>query len=958
MPTSPYFTSEFQLSLLKRRTFIAQGSVLATGFHLRKLLPGSSDYFDTDRSLYPVFKSPPNIYRPFVRWWWNGDRIEKNELARQLRLLKEAGIGGVEINPIKFPARTDNIGKRAVEWLSDEWIELLKFACNEAKSLGLVCDLIVGSGWPFGAEWLEGEERSQVMVVGTKKLEGPLDYEVSIFELFKEADPPISSPFAGRKMEMISVTLAPSVINDHVDIKDLSAQIASGTIRYKIPEGKFVLYAMVKIHGFMEVIQGAPGATGPVLNHYNKAAVEKYLGNMSETIQQRVGPLSAHIHSLFTDSLELEGANWCEDMQDEFKKRRGYDLVPVLPYVLYKIAGMGNTWIYDHGAEFSPGFRNRIQRVRYDFELTKAELIKERFVDVFVKWCRDNKVQSRMQAYGRGYFPLEGSFAPDIPECETWIRPGLGIEMSDTDYRVGRAYTVVNKYVSSAAHLQGKKLVSCEELTNIHQVFNETLELMKVAGDQSIISGATHPIFHGFNYSPLGAAFPGWVIYGTFINERNGWWPYFNYFTEYKTRLSALLQKTTQFADIAILPATADLWSQFSAQNDPFPAVMYPEWQTLVWESIHQNGCGCDYISEKIILDSTIQRGYLLYNQRMYHTVCLTGVETIEPSVVERLIEFIESGGKIFFIGSYPSRATGWNDHEERDKKVQELVNKMKEFSDRCFLVGKPGQDHTAWFKNLQKKYGINPYVVIDSPNRFVSQVAYETKDSAVVLFVNSNMNEGYEMEVTPSSKFSSKRQAWIWDAETGERYRLPASGSIRLNLGPADLKIIVFDKEKKGNPFLTTRKDAGQPVRLTNRWLVTGTHIDGKVVQTEMDELRDLKDIDEWINFYGNIVYKTNLVIEDKAKFSWMDLGKVFGVCELLINGETAGVRWYGKRVYPVGKFIRNGKNAIEVKVTTTAGNYLKSLKDNAVGQYWTNQGRTIQPIQSIGLAGPVTIY
>jgi hypothetical protein len=28
----------------------------------------------------------------------------------------------------------------------------------------------------------------------------------------------------------------------------------------------------------------------------------------------------------FADSLELEGANWCDDMPAEFQKRRGYDL--------------------------------------------------------------------------------------------------------------------------------------------------------------------------------------------------------------------------------------------------------------------------------------------------------------------------------------------------------------------------------------------------------------------------------------------------------------------------------------------------------------------------------------------------------------------------------------------------------------------------------------------------------
>src|SRR6266498_3415989 len=119
-----------------------------------------------------------------------------------------------------------------------------------------------------------------------------------------------------------------------------------------------------------------------------------------------------------------------------------------------------------------------------------------------------------MQVYGRGYFHLEGSFETDIPECETWIMAGLGTEMSETDYRIGRAYTMINKYVSSAAHLKGKKHISCEELTNTHTVFNESLELMKIAGDQSIISGVTHSILHGFNYSPSEALFPGWVIYG------------------------------------------------------------------------------------------------------------------------------------------------------------------------------------------------------------------------------------------------------------------------------------------------------------------------------------------------------------------------------------------------------------------------------------------------------------
>ena len=89
---------------MKRRTFIAQGSILTTGIHFRKLLSFSGNA-EPETSLYSIFKNPDAIYRPFVRWWWNGDKIEKDELARELRLLKEAGIGGVEINPDKISGK-------------------------------------------------------------------------------------------------------------------------------------------------------------------------------------------------------------------------------------------------------------------------------------------------------------------------------------------------------------------------------------------------------------------------------------------------------------------------------------------------------------------------------------------------------------------------------------------------------------------------------------------------------------------------------------------------------------------------------------------------------------------------------------------------------------------------------------------------------------------------------------
>jgi len=83
-----------------------------------------------------------------------------------------------------------------------------------------------------------------------------------------------------------------------------------------------------------------------------------------------------------------------------------------------------------------------------------------------------------------------------------------------------------------------------------------------------------------------------------------------------------------------------------------------------------------------------------------------------------------------------------------------------------------------------------------------------------------------------------------------------------------------------------------------------------------------------------------------------------VWGVSELIINGRSAGVKWYGRRIFPLGDFLVKGLNTIEIKVVTSMGNYMKSLTGNPVAQYWTNEKNKIQPLQSMGLIGPVTVY
>jgi hypothetical protein len=253
----------------------------------------------------------------------------------------------------------------------------------------------------------------------------------------------------------------------------------------------------------------------------------------------------------------------------------------------------------------------------------------------------------------------------------------------------------------------------------------------------------------------------------------------------------------------------------------------------------------------------------------------------------------------------------------------------------------------------------VKPYVTINNPNPFITQVRYQAKDFEMIVLINSNMNESHEITISPAPELISGRQAWIWDAENGERYRIETGGkNIVLDLGPADLKLLVFDRQKKG--LLWRPPDAGsiKPTVAISSWSVEWRHIDGTISKKDIDTLKDLKELPEFVHFSGTVLYRANIAFDTKSEAAWLNLGKVFGVSELFINGENAGAKWYGQRIFAIDKFVKNGINNIEIKVSTTMGNYLKSLTDNAVAQYWTNEKRKDQPIQSMGMLGPVTIY
>ena len=932
----------------------------------------------SSKQLYSQFQNPDTRYRPFVRWWWNGDRVKAEELVRELHIMKEAGIGGVEINPISFPAGDDTLDTKPLKWLSDEWIDMLKVVFDEADKIGMYCDLIIGSGWPFGAESLPKDERAEVLLTYAREVPAGEPLEISLFHIYKEIDPGVTIVNPRRTPELVSIYLAPDPMNGLEDAIDLSGNIKDGVLSVDVPEGKWQLYAMIKFESFASVINGAPGAAGSILNHMDAAAVRHYLDHMTDAIEVKIGSLSGYVRAMFIDSMELEGNNWTFDFAEQFKARRGYDPLPWLPFTMFEVGRLGDVKSFEYGSKKSAKFEEEVNRVRFDFELTKAELLHERFYGTMGQWAKDKGLKTRAP-YGRGFFPLESSMMIDFPEGESWttnwLKHRIGEEMGDEDYRRGRGYTMINKYVSSAAHMTGKRVISAEEMTNTYKVFTTSLEFLKVGSDMSAISGITHSIWHGFNYSPLEAEFPGWVQYGTFHNERNTWWPYVKNLNDYRARIASQLQNADMYTDIAILPANYDMWTTMGVQTEPFPVKLNVPYTSLIWEAIHKTGGGADYVSEIILKDAVIKNGKICYGPKEYGTLFIVEVTSTTPETIAKLEEFVRQGGRVFCVGKYPEKSLGFKDYEARDRAIAEGVKRLEAYPDNFILLENPEDGkYLEWYEKVMEKYSLPHSITISNPDRFLLQDRYVTDDkSDFFMVMNAHMTEARETDIIFPKSITSGKNAWIYDPATGSRspLKLDKGGKAHFRFGPSETYLFVFNKDGRSSgkvPAFRSPVVSASPVILSEAkdlgevrgpWDLTlnQPQLDSTWTAT-LDTLQDFKDMADstFKNFMGTIVYKTTVTLDGKNLPKQIDLGKVADICELKINGRDAGMKWFGERIFDITPYIKAGNNTIEVKVTTLMGNYIQTLKDNTAAQRFVL--RRNQPYVSAGLIGPVKLY
>lgn len=883
--------------------------------------------------LYAGFQNPPSSARPFFRWWWNGNRVTREEITRELELMAKAGAGGVEINPIALHQVYGDPPQRALDWLSEQWNQMVLHAVNECHRLGMQADLIVGTGWPFGGRFLNDEETIQGLESRSEAINGPGEKKVKVFDRKPER-------------ELIQVALVPNPLNDVGDVVDMTDRVDDqGHVTFDPGSGRFDLVTIVRRFKFREVVHGAPGADGPVLDHFNKSAVQKYLNRMSDKLNPVLGgALGNKLRSMFCDSIELNGANWTSDVPAEFQKRRGYDLMPWLPLLMK--------------GEVAGDVQEKLRRVRYDFSLTLAELFMERFIHTFHQWCRDNKTKSRYQAYGHPWLYtdlLDGYLVPDIPESDQWLFNRGWVRQAELDEL---RYATWNKYAAAGGRLTGKKIVSCEAVTNTSGVFEASPAYLKQATDINIVTGVNHLVLHGFNYSPPEVPFPGWIRYGTYFNENNPWWPHVRLWMDYTARLSHVFQNSQPIAEVAVMGPTADVWSNHGL--DRLPWITTPKYLHALWQSFNHHGCFADYVNPTILEGARFSNGEMIYGPMRFRLLVLAHVETVRPETASALLKFARAGGRIVFLETVPDKAPGLIGHETGDGTVQQTMKQLlSEYPEQVRLIEGPVGDYPiALAGQLIKQTGIEPAVGIDNPDEKLFFIRNKRGEADIYFF--SNMDR--KKKISFNASFPTKNKTlWQWDPESGERKPFGMQGSnnkTKISLEPLQSLLLVFEEES-GQPEELREINNRVNIQLIGPWQVELRPVEGAPFIKEFATLVDFSSSQELRNFAGTATFRHEFQLPSGNQDDLvLVIGEVNGCAEVKLNGQTCGVQWWGKKKFDVTQHVRREgqKNLLEITVSTVLLNYCASIP-NEVAKLWTTRRGRDRRV-SAGLPGPVNLF
>jgi hypothetical protein len=127
-----------------------------------------------------AFLNPSASAKPWVFWYWMHGAVSKEGITADLEAMKEVGIGGAYLMPIKDTSSAIPFQPQ-VRQLTPEWWAMIKFAMQEAKRLNLQLGMHVSDGFALaGGPWITPELSMQKLVWSKTYIKGGRNEKINL----------------------------------------------------------------------------------------------------------------------------------------------------------------------------------------------------------------------------------------------------------------------------------------------------------------------------------------------------------------------------------------------------------------------------------------------------------------------------------------------------------------------------------------------------------------------------------------------------------------------------------------------------------------------------------------------------------------------------------------------------------------------------------------------------------
>lgn len=917
------------------------------------------------------FINPPDSARPGVYWYFMDGNIDREAMTADLESMKKAGIGYVLFLEVNV-----GIPRGKVDFLSEEWQDLYKYAVREAERLGIRIVLGSGPGWAgSGGPWVDPARSMMHLVSSDTTVTGPSEFagslsvpkpmkpyfgEGNLTETLKQSrdnwyedvvvlafpSPSVNYKIAGIDEKALyyraPFTSVPGVLPfipapadfkeipgsaiDQNKIIDLTDKLQNdGSLKWKVPDGKWVIMRFGKRNnGAVTRPAPAPGLgfecdkfdTASFDYHYNS-----YIGKLISKVKPQKSKNGGGWTMIHIDSWEMGAQNWSPLFRDEFKKRRGYD--PLLYLPVYK-------GLIVNSSEIS-------ERFLWDVRQTSNELIIENHAGRFKELGRRNGFRLSIEPYDMNpAADLDLGGVADVPMCEFW---------SDV-YGYNSAFSCIEG--TSIAHVAGSPVVAAEAFTaGYDEAWKQYPGSMKNQGDWALCMGINRLFYHTFAHKPLPDKYrPGMTMgpYGVHWDRGQTWWPMANGYHKYITRCQYVLSQGSTVSDILYLTP------------EGAPQVFLPPASALEGTLVMPDkrgysfdGCSPLYLIKNA---SVKDRKIVFPGGASYSIMVLPRVQTMTPELVSKIGVLVKAGATI--IGNPPFNSPSLVNYPECDEQVKTLVEKIWGDSDlpNDLSLLESGDGKIWWGKKILKINSLKG-TGIDSLNLFPD---YQITAG---LLSNSGLNPDFISSgnirythrslpdrdiyfisnrtgslITDTCRFrNGSMNAELWDPLTGEISNIscyPSANnmiSVHVGLDAWQSYFIVFYHEQKrsGQVNISTEKFQEKQTILTldGPWNVAFDTTWGGPAQIIFDSLSDWSKMsDNRIKYYSGIaVYRKSFDLPENTNKSenskyYLDLGILKNMGRITLNGRDLGIFWTAPWQADITEVLKPKENQLEIEV------------------------------------------